>query len=183
MKKLIKKLLGYRDPEESQRKYLLENGMEMGENCHIYSYNGIDAGKPYLITIGDNVTISTNVTILTHDASPNVVGCGTKLGKVKIGSNVFIGTRAVVLCNVKIGDNVVVGAGSVVTRDLPGDAVYAGSPARKICTIEEYRKKYEEMREKCPHIDEIRPWNTWDDAPLSDRKKMSDLLENSAGFF
>ena len=84
---------------ESEEEYRLTRGMKVGKNCHIYSWDTIDGGHPYLISIGDNVTISSNVTILTHDASTNVVGCGTKIGKVTIGNNVFIGTRAIVLCN------------------------------------------------------------------------------------
>ena len=77
---------------ESEKEYRLNRGMKVGKNCHIYSWDTIDGGHPRLITIGDNVYISSNVTILTHDASTNVVGCGTKLGKVTIGNNVFIGT-------------------------------------------------------------------------------------------
>ena len=101
--------------------------MKLGQDCNIYSWNGIDAGKPWLISMENNVTISSNVSILTHDASPNIVGGGTKLGKVKIGNNVFTGTRSIVLCNVKTGDNVVVGAGSLINRDLPGNEVYGAS--------------------------------------------------------
>ena len=176
-------LTGANNSEDAQKKYLLSKGMLIGENCRIYSYNGIDAGKPWLITIGNNVTISSNVTILTHDASTNVVGCGTKLGKVKIGNNVFIGTRSIILCNIKIGDNVIVGAGSVVTHDLQSNAVYAGSPARKVCSIEEYRKKYEELRKIRPSIDEIRPWNTWNNATEKEKNKMLEMLEDGVGFF
>lgn len=183
LKKLYRLLTRRRDPETAQKEYLLRKGMIVGKNCHIYSYNGIDAGKPWLIKIGDNVTIAPNVTILTHDASTNIVGCGTKIGKVYIGNNVFIGTRSIVLCNVKIGDNVIVGAGSVVTRDLQSDAVYAGNPAYRICSIEEYRAKYEKARNERPRIDEIRPWYMWDSATEEEKKKMSEALEDGVGFF
>lgn len=114
---------------------------------------------------------------------PNTVGCGTKLGRVQIGNNVFIGARAIVLCNVKIGDNVIVGAGSVVTHDLKGNNVYAGSPARRVCSIEEYRVKYERLRNERPRIDEIRPWNMWDSATEEEKQQMIDVLEDGVGFF
>lgn len=169
--------------EEAQKEYLLKNGMVLGDNCHIYSYTGIDAGKPWLIKIGDNVTISSDVTILTHDASPNVVGCGTKLGKVIIGNNVFIGTRSIILCNVKIADNVIIGAGSVVTHDLLGNAVYVGCPARRICSLEEYQIKYKKLRNESPQIDKIRSWNTWHTATEEEKHQMADALENGVGFF
>lgn len=48
---------------------------------------------------------------------------------VTIGSNVWIGLRAIVLKGVKIGDNSVVGAGAVVREDVPAGCVVAGNPA------------------------------------------------------
>ena len=136
--KILRKFFFWR---KSEKEYRLTRGMKAGKNCHIYSWDTIDGGHPYLITIGDNVTISSNVTILTHDASTNVVGCGTKIGKVTIGNNVFIGTRTIVLCNINIGNNVIVGAGSVVTHDLFDNGVYAGVPARYVSSVEDYKKK------------------------------------------
>ncbi len=62
-------------------------------------------------------------------------------GKVVIGNNVFIGTKALILKGVTIGDNVVIAAGSVVTSDCESNSVYAGVPARKISSIEDYYKK------------------------------------------
>lgn len=168
---------------ESKKEYRLNRGMKVGKNCHIYSWDTIDGGHPRLITIGDNVYISSNVTILTHDASTNVVGCGTKLGKVTIGNNVFIGTRAIVLCNVCIGNNVIVGAGSVVTHDLPDNGVYVGAPARYVSSIEDYKKKNQKLREKRPRLDLIRPWYDWKNATEEDEQKMLDALEDGVGFF
>lgn len=135
---LLRKLLG----KETEMEYLLSHGMKVGKNCHIYSDSTIDHTYPHLITIGDDVTISTNVTILVHDASTNVVGEGTKLGRVSIGNNVFIGTGTIILCNTHIGNNVVVGAGSIVTHDLPDDAVYAGSPAKKFARSRNTVKRF-----------------------------------------
>lgn len=167
---------------QSEMEYLLSHGMTVGENCHIYSAATIDHIYPHLITIGSNVTISTNVTILAHDASTNVVRGGTKLGRVTIGDNVFVGTGSIILCNTKIGSNVVVGAGSIVTRDLPDNGVYAGSPAQKICSIEEYREKISKLREQRPDLSVIRPWNQWEDASEDERRMMRDALADGVGF-
>lgn len=167
---------------ESEKEYRLNRGMKVGNNCHIYSWDTIDGGHPYLITIGDNVTISSNVTILTHDASTNVVGCGTKLGKVIIGNNVFIGTRSIVLCSVCIGNNVIVGAGSVVTHNLADNGVYAGVPARYVSSIEDYKKKNQKLREKRPRIDLIRPWYDWKNATEEEEQEIVDALEDGVGF-
>lgn len=62
-------------------------------------------------------------------------------GVVEIGDNVFIGMNTIIERNVKIGANVVIGAGSVVTKDCDSNSVYAGIPAKKIMSIDEYFNK------------------------------------------
>lgn len=86
--------------------YYKKRGLSIGENVECYSIDGIDSLFPWLITIGNNVTISTNVQILTHDSSTFFVGAHTRVGEVNIGNNVFIGTKSIILPNVSIGDNV-----------------------------------------------------------------------------
>ncbi|WP_130089317.1 acyltransferase, partial [Escherichia coli] len=54
------------------------------------------------------------------------------------GNNVYLGYGCLVLPGVTIGDNVVVGANSVITKDLESNAVYAGVPARKVKSLDEY---------------------------------------------
>lgn len=60
---------------------------------------------------------------------------------VTIGDNVFIGMNAIILKGSTIGSNVVIGAGSVVTCDCESESVYAGVPAKKIMSLEQYYKK------------------------------------------
>lgn len=64
-----------------------------------------------------------------------------KIGLVKIGNHVFVGAGSTILPNVVVEDNVVIGAGSVVSRNLKANTVYAGVPAKPICTIEDYKRK------------------------------------------
>lgn len=176
----IKQIL--KGKNESEREYRLNRGMKVGENVSIFSWDMIDASHPYLITIGNNVTISANVTILTHDASTNFVQCGTKLGRIKIGNNVFIGTRSIILCNVCIGDNIIVGAGSVVTQDLPANGVYAGVPAKYVCSLDAYKEKYRKLREVRPRFDLQRPWDDWENATENEKQEMADALKDGIGF-
>ena len=49
--------------------------------------------------------------------------------------------NAIIMRGVTVGDNVVIGAGSVITKDCEANSVYAGNPARRIMSIEEYRTK------------------------------------------
>jgi acetyltransferase-like isoleucine patch superfamily enzyme len=53
-------------------------------------------------------------------------------GKVTIGNDVWIGSRAIILSNLEIGDGAVIGAGAIVTKDVPPYAIVAGNPARLI---------------------------------------------------
>lgn len=166
----------------SQMEDRLSRGLMVGEDTYIYSWEGIDANWPWLISIGSGVTISAGVQILAHDASPTKVGCGAKLGRVIIGNNVFIGARSVILCNVTIGDNVIVGAGSVVSRNCESGSVYVGNPAHKICTIEEYRAKHERQKHERPDLSEIRRWDDWGNATNEEKQKMIDLLADGCGY-
>lgn len=178
----LKKMLRGMSNQEVELEYLINHGMHLGKNSTINSGCLIDSGWPWLISIGDHVTIAPNVTILAHDASPDVVECGTKLGKVSIGNHVFIGTRSVILCNTRIGDNVVIGAGSVVTHDLPSNGVYAGAPAVRICSIEEYRQKNRRLMETRPYFGDIRRWDDWRESTDEEKELMKRQLEDGCGF-
>lgn len=182
LKRIYNRFFDKRSPQERDIAELMERGMHIGKDCALYSSGGFDHLYPQLISIGDRVTISTNVTILAHDASTNVVGCATKLGRVTIGNNVFIGTGTIILCNTHIGSNVVIGAGSLVTRDLPDDGVYAGVPARWVCSIEEYREKNMDLRNTRPDFSTIRPWYEWKNATAEERSQMRDALTDGVGF-
>lgn len=91
------------------------------------------------ITIGSDVSIAHGVTILseTHnfeDTQKKINDQGLRMCPSKIGDNVWIGAKATILGGVTVGDGAVVGAGSVVTRDVPENAVSVGVPAKMIKT-------------------------------------------------
>ena len=72
----------------------------------------IDPGHCWLISVGDRVTLAPRVHILAHDASLKETLGYTKIGRVKIGNDVFIGANTTILPGVTIGDKVVIGANS-----------------------------------------------------------------------
>lgn len=138
---------GYLTSDEFVAK-LRNKGIVIGEHCFFYdpSKTNIDTQNPGMIRMGNNVRITEGVQILTHDYSFSVLCsvCGDIVGSVepvKIGNNIFIGRNAIILKGVTIGDNVIIGAGSIVSKDCESNFVYAGAPARKICSIEEMYQK------------------------------------------
>src|SRR5690554_1168330 len=122
--------------KEYYAKYL---GVEMGRNCSIHTKHF--GTEPFLIKIGDNVTIGGDVKFITHDGSGSLFGRMFRYRKIMIGNNVFIGMNTLVLLGVEIGDNVIVGAGSVLTKSVPSNSVVAGNPAKIITTFDDYVTK------------------------------------------
>lgn len=144
-------LLGEKASSEKFVAYLRKQGVQVGEHVRFYSpsHTVVDLSCPWLVSIGNNVCITHGVIILTHDYSWAVTkqlpdAPGIVLGAqspVKIGNNVFIGMNAVITRGVTVGDNVIIGAGSVVTKDCQSNSVYAGNPAKRLMSVEEYREK------------------------------------------
>lgn len=124
---------------------LIKRGMKVGKDFNRQQGCFLDPTHCFLITIGDDVTMSIRVTVMAHDASTKKTLDYTKTGQVHIGSHVFIGANATILPGVTIGDYAVIGAGSVVTHDIPARTVAAGVPAKVICNVDEYVEK---MRSK-----------------------------------
>ena len=126
--KFIKEIL-YRIRGEFTTEKLISMGMKVGKNFKRLNGVILDPSHCWLIEIGDNVTMAPNVHVLCHDASTKQFLGYTKIGRVNIGNNVFIGAETVILPGVNIGNDVVIGANSTVTKDIPDGVVLAGSPA------------------------------------------------------
>lgn len=145
----IKELV-YRLRGEVTTEKLIRQGMKVGKNFERLNNVLIDDSHAWLISIGDNVTMAPRVHILAHDASTKKFLGYTKIGRVTIGNNVFIGAESVILPNVTIGNNVVIGANSTVTHDIPDNVVAAGTPAKVISSLEDYLEKHKEAMKTAP---------------------------------
>lgn len=151
-------------------------GIVMGENCHVLTTK-IDVHHGFLISMGDNVTIS-DARLLTHDGSTKKFLGYSRVGRIKIGSNVFIGAGAIILPGIEIEDNVVVGAGAIVTKDIPRDSLVVGNPARVIKTVTEY------IQENKNHMRSDNVWDThYSSKSLEEKQEMMRILaEGDIGY-
>ncbi|NFS65681.1 sugar O-acetyltransferase [Clostridium botulinum] len=109
-----------------------------GENSYVnYNRTILDCAK---VTIGKDVLIGPNVNIFTagHPLSPSQRISGLEYAhSIEIGDGAWIGGGTTINPGVKIGRNAVIGSGSVVTKDIPDNAVAVGNPCRVIRIIDE----------------------------------------------
>lgn len=132
---------------------LKKEGLVAGENFNVMEGCIIDPGHCWLIEIGNNVTLAPRVHILAHDASTKKALGYTKIKRVVIGDNVFVGAGTIILPGVRIGSNVIIGAGSVVTKNLEDNGVFAGNPCGFLTTYDNYINKEKKDLEKSVKYD------------------------------
>lgn len=147
--------------------YFRKQGAQIGKGCSIIPRSL--GSEPYLVKIGDNVTIARDVSFITHDGAawvfrkeiPNL----QVFGKIEIGDNCVIGKGAILFPNIKIGKNSIVGAGSVVISDIPENTVAIGVPARAFGSLDKYKEKcLARWQEQCPPDYVIENGETWWDS-------------------
>ena len=137
----IAKLL-HKDPMQYKIERYRFYGATIGKNVRTFS--PISSAETYLITVGNNVTISSGVKFITHDNSiiKFCVNATDLVGKIKIGNNCFVGMNSILLPGVEIGDNSIVAAGSVVTKKFPDGVIIGGNPAKIIGNVNDFVEKH-----------------------------------------
>ena len=111
----------------------VQKGAKIGRNCKISSHTFICEG----VLIEDNVFVGHNVTFINDLYPRSATADGELQGDddwecvpTRVGKGASIGSSATLLCGITVGENAIIGAGSVVTKDVPANAIVAGNPAK-----------------------------------------------------
>lgn len=129
--------------------WLVKRGLTLGRDVYLGDVS-FDHGFLWLISIGDESVLSSDVRIVAHDGSTKHWTGYIRLGRVDIGRRVYIGAGSLVLPGVRVGDDAIIGAGSVVTRDVPPRTVVAGNPAVEVATLDDFVAKHQERIARRP---------------------------------
>lgn len=155
-------------------------GMKVGRNLIVDTSCRFDCSHCWLISIGDDVTFGPNTYVLAHDASTKHYLGYTKIGKVTIGDNSFIGAESIVMPGVTIGKNCIIGAKSTVLTDVPDNSVFVGAPAAFLCTTDEYIAKQKAMMERVPVYD--KSYTLGGGITAEKKQQMLDEMTSGKGF-
>ena len=121
----------------------VQKNATVGKNCKISSHSFICEG----VTIEDGVFIGHSVTFI-NDSYPRATteegGLQTEkdwvVERTMVRKGASIGSGSTILSNIEVGENAIVGAGSVVTKDVPANAIVAGNPAKVLRYIQKEQR-------------------------------------------
>lgn len=143
LNRIKNKIILSRYDEFTIAEYFRKQGAQVGGGCHIVPRSL--GTEPYLVKIGNRVTIGAGVKFITHDGGPWIfreeIPDIQVFGPIVIDDNCVIGREAILFPNIKIGPNAIVGAGSVVISDVKPGIIVMGVPARALGSIEKYKEK------------------------------------------
>jgi UDP-2-acetamido-3-amino-2,3-dideoxy-glucuronate N-acetyltransferase len=114
----------------------IEDDVIIGDNVTVKSGVQLWDG----LRIADNVFIGPNVTFI-NDNYPRSKNYPAKFLETKLEEGASIGAGAIILGGINIGKNAMIGAGSIVTKNVPGNELWVGSPAKFVKKIGEFKKR------------------------------------------
>lgn len=166
--------------EEHWLEDYLKMGMTMGNECEIQPGLIVDHSHCWLIEIKNRVTIAPYVYLLAHDASTKKFLGYTKIGKIILEDDCFIGARSIIMPGVTIGAKSIVAAGSVVTKSVEPNSIVGGNPAKFIMKNEYYIIKNKEKMRTAKIYNET--WLIQNGITTDMKKQMAKDLDGEMGF-
>ena len=146
----------------------IQKNAKIGKRCKVSSHTFICEG----VVIEDNVFIGHGVMFINDSYPRATTSAGElqteadwKVERTLVEKGASIGSNATILCNTRIGENAIVGAGSVVTKDVPANAVVAGNPAKILRFLDDFDEK--KALENIPFLDLISPHRELEDELVS----------------
>jgi len=122
----------------------IQKNASVGKRCKISSHTFVCEG----VEIHDNVFIGHSVTFIndsypraTTEAGELQTEADWKVEKTVVQKGASVGSGSTILSNITIGENAIVGAGSVVTKDVPANAIVAGNPAKVLRFLTKEKKE------------------------------------------
>ena len=121
----------------------IQKGARVGKRCKISSHTFICEG----VEIEENVFIGHSVTFINDSYPRATTASGElqteadwKVEPTRVCKGASVGSGSTILSKVTIGENAIVGAGSVVTKDVPANAIVAGNPAKVLRFVTQEKK-------------------------------------------
>jgi acetyltransferase-like isoleucine patch superfamily enzyme len=116
--------------------------IQLGENVILNRGVILQSCEGAKIEMGNNITLSYNVKVLTGNLSIKSLDSSNIRGhnsdSIKFGNNIWIGANTIILPGVEIADNIIIGAGSIINKSIEGaNCLYAGNPGRRIKSLNE----------------------------------------------
>lgn len=105
----------------------VDEGAVIGDRCKIQNHVSIFNG----VTLEDDILVGPSVTF-TNDLYPRAGDGDWQMTETLVRRGVGLGANSTIVCGVTIGEWAMIGAGSVVTNDVPANALVVGNPARQI---------------------------------------------------
>lgn len=132
--------------QDHPMEYTKQIGVIMKGNVSFYTTPiGMFGSEPWMITLGNNVHITSEVRFITHDGGTlplrKEVPDLEITKPIVVGDDVFIGVRSIIMPGVTIGNRCIIAAGSIVTKSVPDNQVWGGIPAHFIKSTDDYLKK------------------------------------------
>jgi acetyltransferase-like isoleucine patch superfamily enzyme len=120
-----------------------KEGAKIGKNCY-FQIRSLGP-EPYLIDIGDDVSIAAGVVLITHDGASVIFRDELPylryFGKIIIENNCFIGANTIITAGVRIGHHSIIGPNATVIADVKPGSIMVGNPAIRVSTVEKYKEK------------------------------------------